>query len=80
METTKSLVRTSAPEPVLIKTDVLGRVHHTAEQRERILNEFERSGWSGPKFAFLVGVKYQTLAGWLQVCKRQRRAYPKAKR
>src|ERR1019366_444279 len=26
--------------------------------------EFERSGLSGPKFAALVGIKYQTFAAW----------------
>ena len=59
METTTSLVPTSdaATEPVLLKTDVLGRVKHTREQRERILDEFERSGASGCQFAALVGVR-----------------------
>jgi transposase-like protein len=78
METTTSLVQAS--EPVLLKTDVLGRVKRTREQRERILDEFERSGVSGCKFAALVGVKYQTFATWLQQRKRQPRASPKSKR
>jgi hypothetical protein len=46
----------SAAEPsagALIKTDVLGRLHRTREQRERILDEYEWSGLSGPKFAAL---------------------------
>ena len=49
METTTSLVPVPEPatEPVLLKTDVLGRVKHTREQREKILDEFERSGVSG---------------------------------
>ena len=46
-------------------TDVLGRLHRTREQRERILHEYERSGLSGPKFAALCGVKYRTFATWL---------------
>src|SRR5574340_1095572 len=73
MTSTTSLV--PAPESseaaVLIKTDVLGRMHRTREQRERILDEFEHSGLSGPKFAALCGVKYQTFANWLQRRKRQ---------
>jgi transposase len=81
METTTSLVPAAAPlsEAVLLKTDVLGRVKHTREQRERILDEFERSGTSGPKFAELVGVKYQTFATWMQERKRRGRAYRKTK-
>jgi hypothetical protein len=35
------------------------------ERREQLLEEFGRSGLSGPKFAQLVGVKYQTFAGWM---------------
>ena len=33
-------------------------------RHERLLDEFERSGLSGPKYAALAGIKYQTLAGW----------------
>lgn len=81
METTTSLVRVPEPatEPVLLKTDVLGRVKHTREQREKILDEFEGSGVSGCQFAALVGVKYQTFATWVQQRKRRRRAYPRTK-
>jgi hypothetical protein len=46
-------------------TDVLGRLHRTREQRERILHEYERSGLSWPKFAAFCGVKYWTFATWL---------------
>lgn len=78
MTSTTGLVpATEASAATLIKTDVLGRMRHTREQRERILDEYERSGLSGPKFAVLCGVKYQTLATWLQRRKRQRNAYPK---
>jgi len=78
MTSTNSLVPTTEPtEPILIKTDVLGRMHRTREQRERILDEYERSGLRGPEFAALCGVKYQTLATWLQRRKRLRGAYLK---
>jgi len=78
MTSTTSLVpATEASEPTLIRTDVLGRMHRTREQRERILDEYERSGLRGPKFAALCGVKYQTLATWLQRRKRLRSAYSK---
>ena len=61
MTSTTSLVPTAEPEPSVVKSHVLGRVQRTPEQRERILNEYERSGLSGPKFAALCGVKYQTV-------------------
>ncbi|MGB9408091.1 MAG: hypothetical protein WCA89_11185 [Terracidiphilus sp.] len=79
METTTSiaLASDSAPEAVLMKTDCLGRVKHTAEQREKILDEFERGGLSGASYAALVGVKYQTFATWAQARKRGRPTYPK---
>ena len=82
METTTGLVPGTevAAQPVLLKTDVLGRVKHSREQRERILDEYERSGVSGPKFAALAGVKYQTFATWMQQRKRRQRAYPRIKR
>jgi hypothetical protein len=56
---------------------VLGRLQRTSEQREKILDEYEHSGLSGPNFAALCGVKYQTLASWLQRRKRQRKAHSK---
>jgi hypothetical protein len=78
MTSTTSLVpATEATQPSLIKTDVRGRMQRTPEQRERILDEYERSGLSGPKFAALCGVKYQTFATWLARRKRQRDALPK---
>jgi DNA-binding transcriptional regulator YiaG len=78
MTSTTSLVPAAEPhEPQLIKTDVLGRMQRAPEQRERILNEYQRSGLSGPKFAALCGVKYQTLAGWLARRKSQRQAHPR---
>jgi hypothetical protein len=78
MTSTNSLIATAEPsEPGLIKTDVLGRMHRTSEQRERILDEYERSGLSGPKFAAICGVKYQTFASWLARRKRARQTDPK---
>jgi transposase len=49
-------------------------MQRTPEQRERILDEYEHSGLSGPKFAALCGVKYQTFATWLARRKRARQA------
>ena len=57
---------TYSPDDSIKKTDTLGRIRTPLEKREKILEEFERSGLSASKFAELVGVKYQTLATWLQ--------------
>ena len=85
MTSTTSLVpATDTSELSLIKTDALGRLHRTPQQREQILDEYERSGLSGPKFAALCGVKYQTFAAWLarrksrKLAHRPRRRQPKA--
>ena len=34
------------------------------ERQVAMVREFERSGLSGPRFAALAGVKYQTFATW----------------
>ena len=50
--------------------DSKGRVRTSKEQRRVILAEFERSGVSATQFAKVAGLKYSTLAGWLQRCRR----------
>lgn len=70
---------TESPPASLLKTDVLGRVKTPAARREQLLDEFEKSGASGQKFAELIGVKYQTFATWVQQRKRQRAVSPKGK-
>lgn len=54
----------------VLKEDARGRVRVSAERREALLDEFERSGASGAKFALLAGIKYATFANW--VVKRRR--------
>jgi DNA-binding transcriptional regulator YiaG len=61
----------TTPAAEVLKTDVLGRVKTPRARQEALLDEFERSGVSGQKFAALVGVNYQTFATWVQ---RRRRA------
>lgn len=56
----------------VLKQDASGRMRTPPERRNELLDEFERSGLSGPKFAALVGVKYPTLAGWVIRRKRER--------
>ena len=56
-----------------LKADRLGQVRTSRGKREEILDEFERSGVSGAEFARLTGIRYPTLANWVQ-----RRARSKA--
>ena len=49
-------------DPNILKSDDVGRVQTPPERREQLLDEFERSGLSGAKFAPLVGVRYTTFA------------------
>jgi hypothetical protein len=65
MTSTTSLVP-ATHDPTLLKADVMGRTKRIREQRQRILDEYERSGVSGPKFAALCDVKYQTFANWVK--------------
>ena len=59
-----------------MKADRRGRLSYSPEQRSALVDAFQASGLSGPRFAALHGVKYQTLANWLQ--KRKRKAAPEA--
>ena len=84
MTSTTTLVpATDASAPSLIKTDAVARLHPTPQQRDQILDEYEHSGLSGPKFEALCGVKYQTFAAWLarrknpKLAHRPRRRQPK---
>ena len=69
------MTNTKAANEVL-KTDVLGRVKTPRGRQEALLDEFERSGVSGVKFAALVGINYQTFATWAQRRRRERGKYP----
>ena len=51
---------------VIMKTDRRGRLRYTAQQKQAFLEAFESSGLSGPQFAALHGVHYQTLL-WLLI-------------
>src|SRR5271170_6635701 len=73
------MTNTTPAEEQVLKTDVLGRVQTPAARREQLLDEFEKSGLSGQKFAAVVGIKYPTFATWAQKRRRQRGAYPAVK-
>lgn len=51
-------------EAMVLKSDEAGRVQTPVERQLALVREFERSGLSGPRFAALAGVKYQTFATW----------------
>jgi len=57
----------------ILKTDSLARVRTPPARKRELLEEFDRSGLSGAKFAALVGVKYSTFATWAA---RRKRAQP----
>ena len=57
----------------ILSQDARGRVLVSRERRESLLEEYDRSGMSGVKFAQYVGIKYSTLPYWLQSRRRHRR-------
>ena len=72
-------MNTTPTDEVVLKQDVLGRVRTPKVRREQLLDEFERSGLPGQKFAELAGIKYQTFATWAQKRRRQRGDYAAGK-
>jgi hypothetical protein len=54
------------PTSVVLKRDSRGRVRSTLAQRRALLEAFARSGLSGPAFALVAGINYQTFATWRQ--------------
>jgi hypothetical protein len=58
----------------LLKSDTRNRVRTAPDRREALLDEFERGGMSGARFAALMGIKYQTFANWVSKRRRKRRA------
>jgi hypothetical protein len=54
------------PTSVVLKRDSRGRVRSTLAQRRALLEAFGRSGLSGPAFARVAGINYQTFATWRQ--------------
>jgi hypothetical protein len=58
----------------ILPTDRRGHVRVSAQRRELLLDEFEKSKLSGQKFAKLTGLKYSTFAAWANKRRRQRAA------
>ena len=72
-------MKNTEDDSLLLKSDTLGRVCTPPARREQLLDEFERSGLSGAKFAALAGLKYPTFAAWAQARRQQRGEAPHAK-
>ncbi|MDK2858765.1 MAG: transposase [Verrucomicrobiota bacterium] len=53
----------------VLKTDSRGRVQTPAEQREALMDAFEKSSMSGAAFTRLHGIRYSTFAHWRRVRK-----------
>lgn len=51
-------------EAMILKSDAGGRMLVPVERQVELVREFERSGLSGPRFAAMAGLKYQTFATW----------------
>ena len=49
---------------MILKSDAGGRTLVPLDRQVELVREFERSGLSGPRFAAMAGVKYQTFATW----------------
>ena len=63
-------------EVTIIKADKVGRQQTPTARRERLLDEFDRSGLSAPEFVKLTGLKYSTFAAWVHRRRKQPRAAP----
>lgn len=51
-------------DEIVLKRDAGGRIMVPLARQVELVQEFERSGLSGPKFVALAGIKYQTFATW----------------
>lgn len=67
---------TSTTQLAVLKTDSRGRVQTPADQRNALMDAFEKSGMSGAAFAKLHGIRYTTFAGWRQRRNRRRKKEP----
>ncbi len=60
----------TATNHAILKPDRRSRLRYSKEQKSVLVDAYQSSGLSGPRFAALHGMNYQTLAGWLQKHKR----------
>lgn len=59
-------------ELTILKQDRVGRVRTPAGKQAEILEAFDRSAMSAAAFAEHAGIKYPTLASWIQKRRRER--------
>jgi transposase-like protein len=50
----------------ILKTDQIGRLRYTPEQKKTMVDAYRASGLSAPRFAAHHGVNYQTLVSWIK--------------
>ena len=50
----------------VLKTDKIGRLRYTPEQKKTMVDAYRASGLSAPRFAAHHGVNYQTLVSWIK--------------
>ncbi len=50
----------------VLKTDQIGRLRYTPEQKKTMVDAYRASGLSAPRFATHHGVNYQTLVSWIK--------------
>jgi transposase-like protein len=50
----------------IMKTDRRGRLRYTPEQKKTMIEAYQASGLSAPRFAAHHGVNYQTLVSWIK--------------
>lgn len=50
----------------ILKTDNIGRLRYTSEQKKTMVDAYRASGLSAPRFAAHHGVNYQTLISWIK--------------
>jgi transposase-like protein len=55
-----------APDAPIIRTGSDGRLRYSPEQRQTLLNAFDRGGQSAMAFSKSHGVSYQTFIAWLR--------------
>src|SRR3954469_19948835 len=56
----------------ILKTDRRGRVRFTSGRREELIEEFQKSGLSAPRYGKVTGLSYSTFATWLQKHRRKK--------
>lgn len=54
---------------MILKSDGFGQVETPVARPEQLLDELDRSGLTGLKFAEVAGIKYQTFATWMRPAK-----------